>query len=72
MVLLAGWFLTYVWAQYPGQPHLYVQTAPLWHVGLFIVWFGVQVYAGVCVVYWVWDQQLRRQHLAQQPPNHAR
>lgn len=64
VALLLLWGLGYVWNQYPAQPHLYVQIAPAWHIGLFVLWFGVQVYAGVCFVYWIWARQLRRQHLA--------
>lgn len=70
--LLAIWFLTYLEGGYPVQPHLYASAAPLWHIGLFAVWFCAQIYAGVCFVYWVWEYSLRRQHFAQQPPNHAR
>jgi hypothetical protein len=72
LILLAIWFLTYLSAQYPAQPHLYVQAAPLWHISLFVLWFGVQVYAGICLVYWFWGHQLRRQRLAHQSPYHTR
>ena len=72
ILLLVVWLLTFLSAQYPAQPNLYVQAAPFWHIGLFVVWFCVQVCAGVCAVYWYWDHQLRRQRLAQQPPNHTR
>jgi hypothetical protein len=72
ILLLAGWFLTYLVAQYPVQPHLYMQVAPFWHIGLFVIWFSVQVYTGICAVYWFWNNQLQRHQLAQQPPNHAR
>lgn len=70
--LLIIWVLTYSWGHYPAQPHLYVQAAPFWHIGLFFAWFCIQVYAGVCFVYWLWGHQSRRQHFPQQPPNHAR
>ena len=71
IILLLVWLLTYLQAHYPAQPHLYVQSAPIWHIVLFGLWFAVQLYAGVCAVYWIWHTQLRRQQLAQQPPNHA-
>ena len=48
ILLLVVWLLTFLSAQYPAQPNLYVQAAPFWHIGLFVVWFCVQVCAGVC------------------------
>ena len=71
LLIVTVWALSFIYARYPVKPHLYVLSAPIWHVGLLVFWFCFQVYAGVCVVYWVWGVQLRRKHLAQQPPDHT-
>ena len=45
ITLVATWFSSYVAARYPAPPNLYVQVAPWWHIGLFVAWAVVQLWA---------------------------
>lgn len=71
IILVVTWFATYVAAQYPAPPHLYLQTAPWWHVGLFVAWLVVQLWANILIVLWIYDWRSRRKHFSQNPPQQA-
>lgn len=71
IVVFSLWLTSYVAAGYPVQPHLYVQMAPLWHVGLQILLLLAVWGTGICAVYWYWTWQSERKNFPQQPPQHA-
>ena len=71
ITLVATWFSSYVAARYPAPPNLYVQVAPWWHIGLFVAWAVVQLWANMLIVLWIYDWRSRRKNFPQNPPQHA-
>jgi hypothetical protein len=72
MILVVIWSVTFIVAQYPPLPHLYVQVAPWWHIALFLAWFAVQFWTIALFVIWIYERPLRKHRkLTHQPPQHA-
>jgi|LakMenEpi03Aug12_release.lakeMendotaPanAssembly.Ray.scaffolds.fasta_scaffold426744_2 hypothetical protein len=73
-IILAGtWVVSFGTGGYPTVLPFYLQVAPWWHITLFVLWFGVQLWANVLFVIWLYERPLRqrRKELANQPPQHA-
>ena len=73
ITLAAIWVVSFGMAGYPPLLPLYIQVASWWHIGLFVLWFAIQLWANALFVIWIYERPLRqrRKELANQPPQHA-
>ncbi len=67
--LLGLWVMTYITANYPANPLLYFEQAPVWHRSLLFAWFILLTYMGMAVLDVVIVIRLLLQKMRQQPPN---
>lgn len=61
ILLAAAWVISFGMAGYPSVLPLYIQIASWWHIGLFVLWFAVQLWANVLFVIWIYECPLRYQ-----------
>lgn len=71
VALVVTWFISYLAAGYPIQPHLYVQVAPWWHIALQIGWFFASWATAAYGIHLYWVTPSKKAKLTQQPPQHA-
>jgi hypothetical protein len=71
VILVGVWFVSYLVAGYPVQPHLYIQVAPWWHITLQIAWFLASWATAAYGFHTYWAAQSKKAKLSQQPPQHA-
>jgi hypothetical protein len=71
LLLLSIWVITYIGANYPANPILYVRVAPAWHHALLLGWFFLLTYSGMSTLDVLIVIRLLLQKMRQQPPDHA-